>query len=81
MCLRLSDLATGQSAVISRLDPDILGEGPLRRLRAMGFSEGTRVTPVHRGIFFGSDPIAVKAGRMTLAIRSVQAAGIEVSPE
>jgi ferrous iron transport protein A len=78
MTLRLDQLAIGQSAVISRLDPSLLGEVALRRLRAMGFSEGTKVEPVHRGILFGHDPIAVRAGRMTLAIRAAQAAAIEV---
>lgn len=78
MTLRLDQLAIGQSAIVSRLDPDLLGEVALRRLRAMGFSEGTRVEPVHRGVMLGSDPIAIRAGRMTLAIRAAQAAAIEV---
>lgn len=80
MSLRLDQLAIGQTAIIRRLDPSMLGDVALRRLRAMGFSEGTQVQTVHRGILFGHDPIAVRAGRMTLAIRAAQAAAIEVEP-
>jgi ferrous iron transport protein A len=80
MPLRLDQLAIGQTAVISRLDPSMLGDVALRRLRAMGFSEGTKVETIHRGVLFGRDPIAVRAGRMTLAIRAAQAAAIEVEP-
>jgi ferrous iron transport protein A len=71
-------MALGQSGVIARLDEAMLGAQALRRLRAIGFSEGTKVEPVHRGVMFGQDPIAVRAGRMTLAIRVAQAAAIEV---
>jgi ferrous iron transport protein A len=71
-------MGLGQSGVIARLDDAMLGSHAIRRLRAIGFSEGTRVEPVHRGVMFAEDPIAVRAGRMTLAIRVAQAAAIEV---
>jgi ferrous iron transport protein A len=38
------------------------------RLRHFGFDEGVTVEPLHLGPF-GRDPIAIRVGRMTVAIR------------
>jgi ferrous iron transport protein A len=78
MQLRLDTLAIGANAIIVRLDSAILGDAAVRRLRSIGLSEGTMVEPLHRGVLLGRDPLAVRAGRMTLAVRKAQAAGIEV---
>jgi ferrous iron transport protein A len=40
--------------------------------------EGARVQVAHRGILGSSDPIAITVGRMTVAVRRVHAAAMEV---
>jgi ferrous iron transport protein A len=47
-------------------------------LRALGFDAGVTVEPLHRGVFGSRDPIAVRIGRMQVALRRTQAAAIEV---
>ena len=47
-----------------------LGESEASRLRHFGFDEGVSVEPLHLGPF-GRDPLAVRVGRMTVAIRRV----------
>ena len=48
-----------------------------RRLRHFGFDEGVAVEPLHRGPF-GRDPLAVRVGRMTVAIRRAHARAMRV---
>lgn len=48
------------------------------RLRALGLDEGAKVAVAHRGVFGGSDPIAVTVGRMTVAVRRAHAAAMDV---
>lgn len=50
------------------------GEG--HRLRALGLEEGVAVEALHKGILFWRDPIAVRVGRMTIALRRKAAAAI-----
>ena len=80
MALRLDQLEIGAKAVVSRLDGSLLSEAAIRRLRAIGLNEGTPVETLHQGVLLSRDPIAVRAGRMTLALRAAQAAAIEVEP-
>jgi len=56
-----------------------LGEGEACRLRHFGFDEGVTVEPLHLGPF-GRDPIAIRVGRMTVAIRRKHAGAIGVIP-
>jgi ferrous iron transport protein A len=51
-----------------------------QRLRALGIDTGARVALAHRGVFGGRDPLAVMVGRMTVALRRVHAAAMEVEP-
>jgi ferrous iron transport protein A len=76
--LRLDDVPLGQAATIARIDWTQLGEAAARRLRALGFDAGVTVEPLHRGVFGSRDPIAVRIGRMQVALRRTQAAAIEV---
>jgi len=48
------------------------------RLRALGLDAGARVAIAHRGVFGGRDPLAVMIGRMTVAVRRVHAAAMEI---
>jgi ferrous iron transport protein A len=38
------------------------------------------VAVAHRGVFAGRDPLAVSVGRMTVALRRMHAAAMEVLP-
>jgi ferrous iron transport protein A len=49
------------------------------RLRNFGFDEGVAVEPLHLGPF-GRDPIAIRVGRMTVAIRRKHALAVRVLP-
>lgn len=50
------------------------------RLRHFGFDEGVMVEPLHSGPF-GADPIAIRVGRMTVAIRRAHARAVKVTTE
>ncbi|WP_262695811.1 FeoA family protein [Kordiimonas aquimaris] len=58
----------GQNAAASNM---------IDQLREMGFSEGLDVSILHQNPF-GKDPIAVKVGSMTIALRRREANLIEV---
>ncbi|MET0372775.1 MAG: FeoA family protein [Rhizorhabdus sp.] len=61
------------------IDWAILSEKDARRLRELGVDEGVPVEKLHKGPF-GIDPIACRIGRMTVALRTAQAAAIAVGP-
>jgi ferrous iron transport protein A len=72
-------LEVGTKAHVSSVDWSALDEGEACRLRHFGFDEGVTVEPLHLGPF-GRDPIAVRVGRMTVAIRRKHAGAIRVTP-
>ena len=72
-------LAMGTQARIATIDWAALESGEARRLQHFGFDEGVTVEPLHLGPF-GRDPIAVRVGRMTVAIRRKHAGAIRVTP-
>ena len=76
----LDQLQIGVRARIAAIDWDALVESEACRLRHFGFDEGVSVVPLHLGPF-GRDPLAVRVGRMTVAIRKAQARAIKVSTE
>ncbi|UYH54086.1 ferrous iron transport protein A [Qipengyuania sp. SS22] len=57
-----------------------LAEDEAKRLRALGVDEGAEVAVIHRGIFGTRDPLAIRIGRMTIALRRSHALAIEVEP-
>ena len=57
-----------------------LAEDEGKRLEALGVDAGAEVTVIHRGIFGTRDPIAIRIGRMTIALRRSHALAIEVEP-
>jgi len=75
----LDRLPVGTAARVASVDWAALGEGEACRLRQFGFDEGVTVEPLHLGPF-GRDPIAVRVGRMTVAIRRKYAGAIGVTP-
>jgi ferrous iron transport protein A len=76
--MTLADLPFDHEATIRAIDWPALSERDGRRLRELGFDEGVAVEPLHGGGFVARDPIAVRIGRMTVAIRRAHAAAIEV---
>lgn len=78
--MNLDELPFSQEATISAIDWAALSERDSRRLRELGFDEGVAVEPLHGAGFMVRDPIAVRIGRMTVAIRRAHAATITVEP-
>ncbi len=78
LALTLDRLAMRQRAEISSIDWDAMSENEGARLRALGLDEGVTVEKLHKGMFGFNDPIALKVGRMMIAIRKSHAANISV---
>jgi ferrous iron transport protein A len=75
----LDRLKVGTRARVVGVDWPALDEGEACRLKHFGFEEDVIVEPLHLGPF-GRDPIAVRVGRMTVAIRRRHAGAISVTP-
>ncbi|RDC59093.1 hypothetical protein HME9302_00272 [Alteripontixanthobacter maritimus] len=78
--MTLDQLPAGQAARIIAVDWSALAEGEGKRLRALGVDEGAEISVAHRGVFGGSDPIAINIGRMTIALRRVHATAMRLAP-
>jgi ferrous iron transport protein A len=80
--MRLADLATGAEArVVSVSSPDPSGSLDLgRRLAELGFLPGEKLRIVARGLM-GREPLAVRIGTGTFALRLFEAACVRVCPE
>ena len=72
-------IKVGVRARIVEIDWTVLDDSAASRLRNFGFDEGVAVEPLHLGPF-GRDPIAIRVGRMTVAVRRRHAAAIKVQP-
>jgi ferrous iron transport protein A len=72
-------LTVGTKARVCAIDWAALGDGEASRLQHFGFDEGVAVETLHLGPF-GRDPIAIRVGRMTVAIRRRHAGAIRVTP-
>ena len=77
--MTLETLERGRRATIVAVDWGALAPDEGKRLRALGLDAGAEVMVPHRGVFGGRDPLAVTLGRMTVAVRRVHAAAIEVA--
>lgn len=77
--ISLDRLPLGTKALVTMVDWDLLDDGESCRLRHFGFDEGVTVEALHLGPF-GRDPIAVRVGRMTVAIRRKHAGAVRVAP-
>ncbi len=75
----LATLDLNTPARITAVDWDGLNASEAQRLQGFGFEVGAQVEALHRAGLFGRDPLAVKIGRMTIALRKAQAAAIEVA--
>ena len=77
--ISLDQLKVGARARVDSIGWEALEQGEACRLQHFGFDEGVTVEPLHLGPF-GRDPIAVRVGRMTVAIRRRHASAIRVVP-
>jgi ferrous iron transport protein A len=77
--LSLDQLKVGTKARVLSIAWDALDQSEACRLRHFGFDEGITVEPLHLGPF-GRDPIAIRVGRMTVAIRRRHAGAVRVIP-
>jgi ferrous iron transport protein A len=77
MTLRLDHLPFRTPATVTGIDWARLPDADSRRLRNLGFDEGVEVEALH-GAPFGKDPLAVRVGRMIVAMRRAQAQAIQV---
>ena len=83
--ITLDALATGQSGTVIHLAPAGAhaaesGVDMSRRLMERGFVPGERIRMLKRGLP-GGDPLAVKVGESTFALRRFEAALISIKPE
>jgi len=76
--MTLDSLPIGHSARIIAVDWAQLADEEGQRLRALGLDVGANVSVSHRGVFAGSDPLAIAVGRMTVALRRVHARAMQV---
>ncbi len=76
--MTLDGFDSERSARITSVDWAALAEDESKRLQALGVDEGAEVAIMHRGIFGTRDPIALRLGNMTIAIRRAHATAITV---
>jgi ferrous iron transport protein A len=76
----LDRLVLGTKARVAAIDWASLDESEANRLKHFGFDEGVAVEALHLGPF-GRDPIAIRVGRMTVAIRRKHAGAVRVIPQ
>ncbi|WP_417622800.1 FeoA family protein [Parasphingorhabdus sp.] len=76
----LDQLPLKQNAEVVAIDWNAISETEGRRLRALGIDEGVAVEKLHKGMFGLNDPIALKVGRMMIAVRKAHAQVISVQP-
>jgi len=76
--MTMDGLGVGVVARIISVDWSALAPDEAKRLQALGFDEGSEVSIAHRGVFAGRDPIALRIGSMTVAVRRSHAHAITV---
>jgi ferrous iron transport protein A len=77
--LPLDQLELRAKARVAAIDWELLDPTEANRLKHFGFDEGVAVEALHLGPF-GRDPIAIRVGRMTVAIRRKHASAVRVIP-
>lgn len=76
--MTLDTLQLRRRAEIVAVDWTLVAPDEAKRLQALGLDTGARVAIAHRGIFAGSDPIALLVGRTTIALRRAHARAMTV---
>ena len=75
--MQLDHLPLNRAAVIRSINWDVLPDQEGHRLRSLGFEPGVTIEALHKGILMWRDPLAVRVGRMTVALRTNVAAAID----
>ena len=75
--MQLHHLPLNRAAVIRSINWDVLPDQEGHRLRSLGFEPGVTIEAMHKGILMWRDPLAVRVGRMTVALRTNVAAAID----
>jgi ferrous iron transport protein A len=70
--MRLDQLPLRTPAWVTAIEWSLLTPTEAKRLRHLGLDEGVRVEALHSGPI-GRDPLAVRIGRMTVAMRRAHA--------
>ena len=80
--ITLDALAVGKSGTVMHITPTALEDGVdlARRLMELGFVPGERIRMLKRGMP-GGDPLAIKVGNATFALRRFEAALISIRAE
>ncbi|MFA9215951.1 MAG: ferrous iron transport protein A [Sphingomonadaceae bacterium] len=81
--IQLDTLATGASGTVVHVAPgDLADDGAdlARRLMELGFVPGEKIRLLKRGMP-GGEPLAIKVGNSTFALRRFEAALISIQPE
>lgn len=76
--MTLDKLGTGVAARIIAVEWALLAPDEAKRLQALGIDEGAELDIAHRGVFAGRDPLAVRLGSMTVALRRSHARAVTV---
>lgn len=76
--MTLDELKAGMSARIAAVEWGALALDEAKRLQALGIDEGAEISIAHRGVFAGRDPLAIRIGSMTVALRRSHAHAIAV---
>ena len=77
----LDTLAAGRAGTVLHLAPSAAGGTDVaRRLMELGFVPGETIRMLKRGLP-GGDPLAVRVGESTFALRRFEAALISIKPE
>lgn len=74
--MQLDKLPLNQHATVRAIDWAAMPDSEGHRLRSLGLEEGVKIEALHRGILLWKDPLAVRVGRMTIALRRKVAAAI-----
>ena len=74
--MQLDDAPLRRALRVDSVDWPAIPDGEAHRLRSLGLEEGAVIEPLHRGILFFRDPLAIRVGRMTIALRRKIAATI-----
>jgi ferrous iron transport protein A len=77
LSVSLDQIPLGRAHVVERLESPSVSSDWVRRLEEIGFMPGERVMLMARGAF-GGDPLVVRVGLSTFALRRAEAACIHV---
>jgi ferrous iron transport protein A len=83
--ITLDTLAAGKSGTVIHIAPTEAGQFDdgvdlARRLMELGFVPGEKIRMLKRGMP-GGEPLAIKVGNATFALRRFEAARISIQPE